>query len=304
MKRFVLGTFQTDATPSNAPSRHHRMHLISDLSSEEYEELKGAIATLSRFMHDSHLFLIAEWNLAEFVELITSYKAAYVEKRLRDFVQKPINININRAFLNLLSSIRSYLDFMQRLLKNRFGDDSQIIHKFKHYCRAEYDGNFSYRFLYNLRHYAQHKGFPVNSISLGQNRTNDPNRIEHYLEVRILRDQILNDFDWRTLKREIEKLPTEIDVLTHTVAFIESLRRIHLQIINDLFLTLTDDATIVLKYAERVPGGEDLLKIFEIDGDIQNLKNVKELPVPVKLAQKIINGNIEEIFTITPAVAG
>jgi hypothetical protein len=293
MTKYGLGTFETDT-----------LKQISFLSSEEYQQLTAAMATLDEFMYDSHLFMIAEWNFAEFVNLVTSYKKAYIEKDTSVLLRRPMSLEINRVLLNFLSSARSYLDFMERLLKNRFGNDSNMVCKFKDYCAVEHDQSFSYRFLYSLRNYAQHKGFPINSITFGQNRTRDRKNIEHYFEVGILRDEILSDFDWRRLTSEVKKLPEKIDIVFHTIEFIESIRKIHLQVIGDLFHTLTDDATIVLKYAERVPGREDILKIFEMDDESATRKNIKQMSVPVRLAQKIIKGNIEEVFTITSSVSG
>jgi len=200
MVKYMIGTIQTEDDESEPSRKQHHLELVSELAPFEHEYLLEALKTVNEFLQDSQLFMIATWNFRELTELIDSYLHNYIKKDFKAFVQKPIYINVNRAFLNFLSSIRSYLDFMERLLKKRYGEESAIFENFKTNCSTEYDSNFSYRFLYNLRHYAQHKGFPLGEIKWGQQPSSDnPSMVMFYLEVSIMRDEILNNFDWKNL---------------------------------------------------------------------------------------------------------
>lgn len=297
MTNFMVGTIQTTEDAEEPSRKHHHLEFVSKLTPEEYNKLSEALRTLNGFMQDSQLFMMATWNFNEFMELIAKYLQAYIKKDINNFVQKPIKINLNRAFLNLLSSIRSYLDFMERLLKKRYGEESVLFSNFKKSCSREYDGYFSYRFLYNLRHYAQHKGFPISNISWGQRPDpNDPRKAIFYLEVFLLRDEILNDFDWRGLENEVKDLPEKIDIIQHTLVFMEALSRIHVQVINDLFHTLIDSAQQIILFSERLTGKEGEPVVFEFEGDVMNIRQLSHTSIPIKLAQHIVDGQLVDVL--------
>jgi hypothetical protein len=297
MTKFMIGTIQTGVETEEFSGKQHNFKLVSDLTSAEYETLMEALNTVSGFLQDSQLFMIAAWNFREFTELIASYLQAYSKKDFNAFVQKPINININRAFLNFLSSIRSYLDFMERLLKKRYGEESVLFSNFKKSCSTEYDGNFSYRFLYNLRHYAQHKGLPIGAINWGQQiSSNDPPKVVFYLGVSVVRDEILKDFDWRAMKNEVKDLPERIEILPQILSFMESLSRIHAKVINDIFHTLNDSARQIMVFGEKLAGQEGEPVIFEFEGDIRNVQQLSHRSLPIKLAQQIVDGELVEVL--------
>lgn len=297
MTKFMVGTIQTGFDMEELPHKRHQLELVSELTSVEHEKLVEALKTVNGFLQDSQLFMIAAWNFREFNELVASYLQAYIEKDFNIFVHLPIHINVNRAFLNLLSSTRSYLDFMDRLLKKRFGKESAIYANFKKNCSEEYDGNFSYRFLYNLRNYAQHKGFPIGVIKWGQKQNPDePLKIDFFLVVSIGRDEILKNFDWRTLENEVKNLPENEDILPHISSYMESLSRVHAKSINDIFQTLTESARQITIIGERLAGKKGEPVIFEFEGDVRNIQQLSHISLPIKLAQQIINGKLIDIL--------
>ncbi len=298
MTKHVLGTIQSDTDPDEPSRKHHKLDIVNELTADEYAELSEAQRELSSFLNDSQLFMMVAWNFNELVDLISTYVQSYANKDSEIFDTKPISINLNRTFLNLLASVRSYLDFMDRSLKARFGQNSEIALNFGKKCSQEYDDNFSYRFLYRLRNYAQHKGFPIGRITLGQRPSQaDPKKPEIYLDVFIVRDQLLADFDWGSVAPEVQALPEFIDVAPHTVAFMDSLSAIHLQIIRDLFQTLEDSAQRVVAYGERIVGRPGQPVIFELEGDTEDhLRNLSHQPLLLELANRIASGHLESVI--------
>ena len=295
----MLGTirFDKESMPSK---RHHHVEFVEDITPGEYKDLVTALNTINQFLRDSQLFSIVGWNYFEFNRIILLYFTCYINNDFSLVDEKPIDININRYFLNLLSSFRSYLDHMDKKLSNRFGKNSQLRSNFKQYCSEEYDGNFSYRFLYGIRNYAQHRGFPINHINLGQRpSSSDPNRAEYYLNIHISRNEILMDHDWKKLTNEIEKLPEFIDVDSHTFSFMKSLKNIHIKIINDLFQTLTESAQIVLAHAKKLSSYKGDPALFELELEGNDIGNIRSMPhkfLPIDVAQKIVDGDISKIF--------
>jgi hypothetical protein len=298
MTRHVLGTIHSDVDP-DAPSRkHHTLDIFSELTEEEYSELSEAQNTLSSFLHDSQMFMMVAWNFNELVAQIATYAQSYAGKQPEIFTIRPIYINLNRAFLNLLASVRSYLDFMDRSLKARFGQDSDIAVSFGKKCSREYDENFSYRFLYRLRNYAQHKGFPIGRITWGQRESQlDPMKPEIFLDLFIVRDQILADFDWGPVEPEVKALPELIDLAPHTVAFMDSLSAIHLQAIRDLFHTLEESARQVVAFGGRIAGRPGQPVIFELEDEAkETLRNISHQPLLLELANRITTGQLEAVI--------
>jgi hypothetical protein len=84
--RLMLGTVLIDNL-STTPEKHHHVELAIDLTQEKYDELSSAMATLSKYMHDSQLYMIVIWNFYEFIRVIDSYLEAYTQK-IRNTLRK------------------------------------------------------------------------------------------------------------------------------------------------------------------------------------------------------------------------
>ncbi|MBJ7553428.1 hypothetical protein [Marinomonas spartinae] len=73
---------------------------------------------------------------------------------------------LNRRIVNLLTSTKLYYDQMQRQVRlcdfNNEGFSNTVLS----YFSREYDDNFEYRFMDNLRNYVQHCGLAIHSFSL------------------------------------------------------------------------------------------------------------------------------------------
>lgn len=102
-------------------------------------------------------------KLIEYNKLFNEFESSYEEylciagsKRLDK------NNDIVRYIKNYLASYKSYIDGMNALLSRSFDKHIQI--KFESLVRKAYDDNFEYRFMYNLRNYAQHCGAPISSV--------------------------------------------------------------------------------------------------------------------------------------------
>jgi hypothetical protein len=297
MTRFILGTIRSEPDAQDPSRLHHNLDLAVELTPEENEQLETAQQALSGFLNDSQLFMIVAWNFNELGDLISAYLRAYAEKRTEVFTEMPIHLNVNRAFLNLLASIRSYLDFMDRLMNRRFGRQSAPVRRFRSRCSQEYDSNLSYRFLYKLRNYAQHKGFPIGRISLGQRPSNgEISKPERYLDVFIVRDEILEDFDWGSMAQEVGRMPELIDPAPHTISMMESLSAIHLHCVQELFDTLEGAALEIVRFGEQLSDRPGQPAVFEVADDALPLRTLRHWRLDIQLASSIAGGNLEDVI--------
>lgn len=298
MTRYFLGLIDFDQSTQPSREKAHNFLFTNELPEQQYMELSNSLKTISKFLTESEVFNITVLNYINFIDLIKDYLFAYINKEFDIFYDKPINININRSFLNFLSSTRSYLDFMDRSLHKRYGKNSTIYRNYKKYTNEEYDSNFSYRFLYNLRHYAQHKGFPIGSISWGQKPIkNSQDKPEYFLKVSIVRNEILKDFEWRKLEPDITRQPELIDPRLHAELFIKSLSRIHVKVMFNIFFTLKEDANLILDYSTELVDKKGTPVVFELGGDVSNVGELKHVLIPVNIAKKISMGNFDGLFT-------
>lgn len=70
------------------------------------------------------------------------------------------NRELKIALVNWLLSFRAFLDHLQTHLSELFGKDSAEMQSFKDLTSDAFDSHFGYRFLYRLRNFTQHCGFP------------------------------------------------------------------------------------------------------------------------------------------------
>jgi hypothetical protein len=148
----------------------------------------------------------------DFRELLDKYLTAYTHKNFEALPPRSPDLNLNRCLLNLLSAIRSYLDYVET--KRKYGDASSSITRFKKSCSDAYDNSFSYRFLYRFRNYAQHCGLPLTrAFSNAETTEHGSESVHRSLEVGIHRDELLAaKFNLGKLKTEFANQPSVIDV--------------------------------------------------------------------------------------------
>ncbi len=276
-----------------------RLNGIAELTPSELRDLEAASSSLQLLMSDSYLYMLVVWNFEELMILLRNYLATYTEKDATLFVQKPINVNVNRCFLNFLSSTRSYLDFMETLLKRRFKNDPNMYEYFRTSTNEEHANSFSYRFMYKLRDYSQHCGFPINHISWGKEYTNKKDKeITSYIKLIVDRDDILEDFNWKKLKAELQKQPEKIEALHHAISFMDSLKKIHIKTLKLMFESLTDDAHTVMSFAQRIEKQAQGLVplVFSVDDTPEGGKVVNQWEIPVNLASAIIKDDFDSVF--------
>lgn len=179
---------------------------VRSLSKSEFQTCSDYLKDLNEYQKENSLFDIIPLNHEDFHSKIEYYKRVY---KINVADGHSIYIDLNRHILNCLFSFRTYLDHTEFKLKKKFGDSSKEYNHFKTLISESFDQNFSYRFLYKLRNYAQHCGLPTGSIIFNENfegRT---------LEIKFSRDELLSKYDsWgRQVKPDLENQKPEFDVI-------------------------------------------------------------------------------------------
>ncbi len=114
---------------------------------------------------------------------------------------------------DLLSSFKGFEDRTKSNIKNRYGEGSDVMGKFKEALSYEFDNMFEYRFSYNLRNYSQHKGSQVGEIKTSSKLVNG--KPEGSATVLLDSRKLLESYSkWHSLvKKDLEEMNSTFNLI-------------------------------------------------------------------------------------------
>lgn len=219
---------------------------LREFTKGEFDYHLAQIETLSKLEIEDRLFTLVTLNYQDLTQKIESYRLRIGEGERFDFVIP--YIDLNRMVLNLLSSIRTYLDHTETILKRKYGAPSLEYKQFQEMTSRGFDDSFAYRFLTKLRNYAQHCGLPSGSIQHNHSEEG------HFLSLLLERDSLLANFNsWgATVKEDLLRQPERIDLLPLIDEKVSLLQEIHDRCINEEYGKLKIDAIELLSLIAEV----------------------------------------------------
>jgi hypothetical protein len=203
------------------------------LSPNDLLEMHNVVKVVFDLQPIIFAFNVVENNYRELIESVQGYRSQL--NTITSNMSIPSTFVMNGLILasqrinNLLSSASAFLAYAETNLRNLHGKDSLELADWHKKRQEIHATSFSYRFLYALRNYAQHRSIPLSRFNISGKRVAD---IEMAFKVTllILRDEILNNgYDWKKLRAEIEQQPAEIDLLPIALKYLNGLRQICLQ---------------------------------------------------------------------------
>lgn len=132
---------------------------------------------------------------------------------------------------NFLSSASAFLTQTEIQLKKVHGKDSHEFGLWDTRRKELHAGNFSYRFLYELRNFSQHRNLPLSSFNLAGERSSEDAPMLFKTNGRIFRDGLFESgHDWKkSLVDELRKQPPEFELLPFIDEYLSILREICLE---------------------------------------------------------------------------
>ena len=135
-----------------------------EISRQQFGEIVLAKECLIEALYIEEKFGLIVDNYLEFeVDLLKGaarsmvrFKANYEEFQLD-------RTRVNRRLVNLLTTCKSYVDQSKFHLTNMFGRQSDVSSKFGMDLKTE--TGVAFRVMSEVRNYAQHRGFPIHSVS-------------------------------------------------------------------------------------------------------------------------------------------
>lgn len=198
------------------------------LDENEFRSLKRAKDILSNglAMEEKYEILISNYlELEKEMLNIAAERMVRNKYKYSDFFYSIICLN--RLLANLLSAVRLYLDTISSHAKEISKNKPNIIEKVKAFKTIEFDGNVEFRFMENLRNYAQHQGTSVHNIQFSSKSVDSGKErfIVYSLEMASKKEILIEDREFK--KKVLDENSEKVDLKLATRIYIEGISRIH-----------------------------------------------------------------------------
>ncbi|MET3658582.1 hypothetical protein [Sporosarcina psychrophila] len=262
-------------------AKNKTVDIIRPLSAHEVEIIDEVGKMLSTIKYYDNMFVLALSEWEELNEFLESHSRKTKEGKTYDTHE--FFLKINNKLTNYLSNARKFIDHSEIKIYQEYGKNSPQSELWNDEKKMLYNGFFSYRFLYHLRHFTQHNGsMPLNRFSkkivptkLGEDRV---------LEIEVSRDSLLNtSFNWNSaVKKEIEEMPQSFDITGYLLEHKVCLQALYHKIIEILAVEVTNSFKdyIELLSSFHISGYPYVFKFEDEESqrDPSNYKNMSQLP--------------------------
>ena len=111
-----------------------------------------------------------------------------------------------RTTINFLATASTFLIISQRLIKNYFGEDSDIYKKWNSRRNELYENSNSYQMCYELRNFSQHYQLPLSGVNmdfrLGYSEGGDP--------FLIINELLSSGYEWKKFRAVLERQESQV----------------------------------------------------------------------------------------------
>ena len=299
----VFGFSKPNTVTGNNGTRSDSSIFFEDIPESDFEKAQEAISAFPIFIRDAQMFNILSRNFTELISTDDLFHRMSFEQLQEGLHSNDILVELNRAFVNFLLSMRLWLDHVETRLVRRYSKSSKQYQAFKATCAAAYDAHVSYRFLYELRNYAQHCGLPINSVNTGGKLiSQDSDHVAVTRQYGANRDTLLIGYDWRKLTKELAAQPPLINVIEHSKIMMQDLASIHDRYMQSELDNLREGADFLIDLLKRFDPGDELIKIgtyhleVTMDGDKIDISSWSGSEVPWQHVQAASQNNLAGIL--------
>lgn len=187
------------------------------INKETFELLKSDCSILKLAYTQFVVFKNLQLNLKDYFDFIKKWSNVPADR-----VDFSISTNIhfvmhaNKLILNTLMSFKFFLDNAEFYLKRKYGKSSSQATDFLLLTNKIYDNSFAYRFLYKLRNYSVHLGFPLEVVNFDiKFNSENPEKSEHNAKLFLNKELLLKEKDLFGAKvyNEIKDYGIELDLI-------------------------------------------------------------------------------------------
>ncbi len=141
---------------------------IREISSDDFNQYKNDGELITGFDYYLRRLREIELNRDAYFAIKQFYTSLLKENDTTpvDFdFKKDGFVDLNRCFNNFIASFKSLIEHCENKMIEVFGRESEQFTSFKAKLSKIYDGDLTYRLLYNLRNFSVHKSFPIEYVN-------------------------------------------------------------------------------------------------------------------------------------------
>ena len=231
------------------------------IAADEYNKIIHARNEFLEFLFLEEKFDLLMENYYEYEKEILRASLRYLvfPQDIHNLLQDA-RLAITRRLVNLLSTCRLYLDQSSHHISAALGENSKIKTAHESAKSEEYDSNFSYRLLEELRNHTQHRGYPFHVITfhsqLVEREPEAPVVTTSIPKLSIARLRDEGGFKKKVLDELAETGKDDIDLTPHIRSYIDSLQTIQAKLRKSTEQEVSESIS-VLRAARS---------LFELDG--------------------------------------
>ncbi|WP_341228364.1 hypothetical protein [uncultured Arcticibacterium sp.] len=210
--------------------KNREYKIIRELSQSEVEKIEYANEVLHEFLYFERRFEVINRNYKEYHETVYRYSKNRKDgiKINKEYMNETF-VEINRTFINFISSLKSYSEHLDIKLANKYPNKEEYLN-FKKAVSLIYDNNFSYKFLSILRDYAIHYNFPIQIVRIKGNRIEDSEDFTKELIIEFEKEKLLkNPRMKKKLGKDLEKYNNFFPVQF----IVHDIKKIFIQLFNE-----------------------------------------------------------------------
>jgi len=210
------------STPRRPPAGLRTYNVGAPITDADYASYRSAVELLEQALAKSPFASFQE-RCMEFMRATAEALEAFKAGRSTT----PLAPVIRSRFDDVLSSFRRFTDRTAHLLSQRYGSDSEAVRVLKQAMSYEFDNEFAYRFMCQLRNYSEHRGAPIARIRQASNLT-PSGRVEHDFDVLFDSGKLLPDHDWhRYVHADLVRINGEFSAVVTVDALLQACGRVH-----------------------------------------------------------------------------
>jgi hypothetical protein len=201
-----------------------------EISEGEYREYESAHEVLSSCLAMEEKYEILISNYLDLEKELLAATAEYMVRHEFGYTTLfDLRLRLNIRLVNVLTSAKLYIDQLGQHVRDCLPECSDAVDAVKALFSSKYDAYKEYRFMEALRNYAQHRGIPVHSTSVGGRWTSleESGSLEYSLEFGSL-SRLLKE-DPRFKKTVLEELPEQVDLKAATRQYVEAIGDVHMR---------------------------------------------------------------------------
>ncbi|MBK7968559.1 MAG: hypothetical protein IPK08_06280 [Bacteroidetes bacterium] len=262
---------------------------ICSLTNSEIDELNASNKALHEFQYQIRRILEIQLNLSEFQQTVVSNIESVEKMKESDLNKDIINemfVNVNRTFINFITSMTVFVDHIEILLKRKYGASSTQYTTFKKQLSYIYDYDFSYKLFFNLRNYAIHNTYPIDSVKIEFEKISNKSELQPSLLIEFNKIKLLKDAQIeKKLKLDLKKCGNLFPVRFLMYEIEKPLKKIFNQFLQIEKGFYIEHANISIAYLKKYPNSINL-GFGKITGD-NRLAKMEAVLIPIFIISKL-----------------